>query len=122
MFDRRKNPTRRLTESVYALHVRRHGPLFWLVIAILVIACGTAVALRLNSVSPERYLRGQMERLLADNQRLKQALEQDTFKVQNETATRTELEKQMNDMSDQLKHLQDELTFFRSRTDKAPSK
>ncbi|HEX5127740.1 MAG TPA: hypothetical protein VFW00_13425 [Rhodocyclaceae bacterium] len=117
-----KNSTHRLTESVYALRVRPRRPAIWLVAGVAFIACGTAVALRLNSVSPEQYLRNQMERLVADNQHMQQALEQSTFKVQQETAIRTELERQMSDMSAQLKHLQDELTFFRSRKDKAAAK
>jgi uncharacterized protein HemX len=117
-FSIRKSTTRDLVRADYDLLARRNGLLF-----IWVLAIALAAVIALGTVYVVRYLgdgraQQQLAAVLQENQTLRETLTQNTLKMQQDQAARSELEQQLAKSSATIKELQETLTFYQQQTRK----
>ncbi|MFT3736759.1 MAG: hypothetical protein QM776_17400 [Rhodocyclaceae bacterium] len=106
--------TRRLGSARYVLTIPRHRqPIWWWLGALLLLgAAGVAMAMRAGT--PEAQVLEERDQLRLEVGNLQQAQRLSEMKLQQEVATREELVKQVDTLTQKLKQTEQELSFFKN--------
>lgn len=104
-----------LTNADCSLRISQPRPWFWVGIVLLFASLGVFAYSKIQPESPAGDLMRNATRLASENLNLRTAIERAQLEVRHEMATRNELENQVKQLTEQVKHLQDELTFMRSQ-------
>lgn len=113
MFFRRRTDNRGLTSSTVSLtsgqdHKRTAAVSVFALLAVGVFAAGFVYVQEYLKPSPE------LAPLQAENRLLREELAKAQFEVEVERATRSELERQVGSLNEQLKQVSEELAFMKS--------
>ena len=107
--------TSRLVSGDYSLEIKKSQTLRWVAVIVFVLGSALFAYSKFLPESPAADLIRNATRLAGENLNLRSAIERAQLEMRHEMATRNALEKQVKDLTAEVKRLQDELAFIRSQ-------
>lgn len=107
------NLTRRLSSARFSLVEPERRRIAWMLIPAILASSGAAYAVAMYVQSPEAQAETQMTTVMQEAERLQRELKLTQMRVQQEVATREELSRQMETLTQKLRAAETELEFFR---------